>query len=94
MRVILSVVVDGIGRDDEPKLHKFICVGGVNKDIKNFLSENIYELFLTEEILEHIIAEINQFNKNYQSFKEISLEELKVYFVMIILMSLVQNPTL
>lgn len=45
------------GKNEKPKLRKFISVGGVNKNIANFIRENMYELFLTKEILEHIVNE-------------------------------------
>ncbi|KZC06725.1 hypothetical protein WN55_10639 [Dufourea novaeangliae] len=52
-------------KNDKPKLHKFISVSGVNKDITSFTRENVYGLVLTEEILEHIVMETNRFGKTF-----------------------------
>ncbi|XP_066602489.1 piggyBac transposable element-derived protein 4-like [Prorops nasuta] len=73
---------------------EFTSVSGVNQNIKNFTRQNVYHLFLTNDILEHIVTETNRFGEEDSSFKEVSVEELEVYFALIILISTVQKPTL
>lgn len=76
----MQVIVNGKEKNYQPKLHKIIHATSLNNDITNFTIENVYELCLTEEILEE--TEAIRFDKNDQSFTDISVEEIKVYFAL------------
>lgn len=66
------------GGNELPKIPKFISAGSINKDVSNFPRQNVFELFLNEDILEGIATKRNRFGGNDSYFGEISLNGIKV----------------
>ncbi|KAK9727580.1 hypothetical protein QE152_g19081 [Popillia japonica] len=62
------------GGNELPKIPKIISAGSINKDISNFTRQNVFELFLNEDILEDLIGETDFCNRQSRTEDNALLE--------------------
>ncbi|KAJ8867480.1 hypothetical protein PR048_031282 [Dryococelus australis] len=81
----------------EPMCHPFISVSGIVPNLNldnNFSRAAIFLLYFNDNIVEHIVEQINKYGSSDSTFVSTTPYEFRVYLALLILMDIFRKPTL
>ncbi|KAJ8883264.1 hypothetical protein PR048_015106 [Dryococelus australis] len=81
----------------EPMCHPFTCVSDIAPNLNlddNSSRAAIFLLYLNDNIVEHIVEQTNKYGSSDSTLVSTTSDEFRVYLALLILMGIVQKPTL
>lgn len=81
----------------EPSCHPFSGISGLapGLNVNNYSSRAaIFSLYMNDNVVDHIVTETNKYGSSDNTFESTSADEFRVYIALLILMGIVQKPTI